>query len=134
MRVALAARNASTFMRSIDDHWDELLHEDSGEYLYYNTELDKTQWDHPTGGVKGEGNMLEDAQESIHKYAYEKLGPDYLGQKWVPPTVDQAKAAHHASVFGHGRAPICTTTIGDMAPMGIGVTLYFRFLVSATMR
>ena len=65
------------------------------------------------------------------RYAYEGLGPDFLSSKWIPPSVDLAKKAGRASLFMQGKLPIVSTGVNDLAALGVGITLYFRFLVRA---
>lgn len=65
---------------------------------------------------------------SADVYEYEGLGDNYHSTPWVPPQITKAKHYREASVYGLGRAPICSTGTADLNSLGVGVTLYFRFL------
>jgi hypothetical protein len=60
----------------------------------------------------------------------ENLGDDYGDTPWVPPTVEKAHLYKQKVRYSDGTAPLWKTSASDLSTLGIGVSMYFRFLVS----
>lgn len=58
----------------------------------------------------------------------EGLDDDWEKSRWVIPSTSRALEHQKRSVWRHGRAPFCGTSLDEMTEMGAGVSLYFRVL------
>lgn len=61
-------------------------------------------------------------------YDEEGLGDDYMLTPWLQPSVERALRHAHAKQYRRGRAPYCGTSTGQLGELGVGISLYFRFL------
>eukprot|EP00753_Platysulcus_tardus_P008360 PLAT15919.1.p1 GENE.PLAT15919.1~~PLAT15919.1.p1 ORF type:complete len:1334 (+),score=543.12 PLAT15919.1:95-4003(+) len=59
----------------------------------------------------------------------EGLGEDYLDSPFLPPSSQLAAEKRTENTFRGGSAPVCATETDALGDMGVGIELYFRFLL-----
>ena len=92
-------------------------------------------------GVMHELNQLQGALKKLDIKPIERgslspsaedpefLGPDFQVTKWVPPSDAKATKSQNVNKFKGGKADYFATTSGELGQMGVGVDLYFKFLM-----
>eukprot|EP00753_Platysulcus_tardus_P015322 PLAT4965.1.p1 GENE.PLAT4965.1~~PLAT4965.1.p1 ORF type:complete len:1865 (-),score=744.73 PLAT4965.1:152-5044(-) len=75
------------------------------------------------------GHGAGDSDHALTLGRREGLGEDYLDTPYVTPNFHAARMWARMHTFGLGRAPLLRTSLERMSTMGIGVSLYFRFLL-----
>ena len=59
----------------------------------------------------------------------EYLGEDYLDFEWIEPSDEKASKSRDINQFKGGKADFFATSDDELGQMGVGVALYFQFLM-----
>ena len=65
----------------------------------------------------------------IEEYLDEELGDDYADTDWLPPTKERSMESLKHNMFRGGKASVWNTSVQEINALGVGVGLYFKYLL-----